>query len=229
MSSWRVEDRSGPEGARGDAGATMALTCPIPADEVERLKTLHALDLLDLSYEPSFDRITSLCCQIFEVPIALVSLVDAERQFFKSQRGLGEVRETARDLAFCAHAIMPDAPDVMTVLDAEADDRFKGNALVTDWPHIRFYAGARLGFTGSDGQVHHIGTLCIIDTAVEKGGFEGARADFDDTKVAMLEELAQVLVDAIELRGYKRRSLAAAAEAKKSADAAGAKKRKLDE
>ena len=109
--------------------------------------------------------------------------------------------------------------------DAEADDRFKGNALVTDWPHIRFYAGARLGFTGSDGQVHHIGTLCIIDTAVEKGGFEGARADFDDTKVAMLEELAQVLVDAIELRGYKRRALAAAAEAKKSADAADAKKR----
>ena len=207
----------------------MALTCPIPPDEVERLKTLHALDLLDLSYEPSFDRITSLCCQIFEVPIALVSLVDAERQFFKSQRGLGEVRETARDLAFCAHAIMPDAPDVMTVLDAQADDRFKGNALVTDWPHIRFYAGARLGFTGSDGQVHHIGTLCIIDTAVEKGGFEGARADFDDTKVAMLEELAQVLVDAIELRGYKRRALAAAAEAKKSADAADAKKRKLDE
>ena len=88
----------------------MAATCPIPPDEEERLKTLHDLDLLDVSYEPSFDRITSLCCQIFDVPIALVSLVDAERQFFKSQRGLGEVRETPRDLAFCAHAIMPDAP-----------------------------------------------------------------------------------------------------------------------
>ena len=99
----------------------MAATCPIPPDEEERLKTLHDLDLLDVSYEPSFDRITSLCCQIFDVPIALVSLVDAERQFFKSQRGLGEVRETPRDLAFCAHAIMPDAPDVMVVNDAQAD------------------------------------------------------------------------------------------------------------
>ena len=183
----------------------MAATCPIPPDEEERLKTLHDLDLLDVSYEPSFDRITSLCCQIFDVPIALVSLVDAERQFFKSQRGLGEVRETPRDLAFCAHAIMPDAPDVMVVNDAQADPRFRGNSLVTDWPHIRFYAGARLGFTGSAGVVHHIGTLCIIDTDVTKGGFEGAREEFDGSKVTMLEELAHVLVEAIELRGYKRR------------------------
>ncbi|KAH8056694.1 hypothetical protein JL721_9978 [Aureococcus anophagefferens] len=138
----------------------MAATCPIPPDEEERLKTLHDLDLLDVSYEPSFDRITSLCCQIFDVPIALVSLVDAERQFFKSQRA---------------------------------------------W--------------ASDGVVHHIGTLCIIDTDVTKGGFEGARAEFDGSKVTMLEELAHVLVEAIELRGYKRRD---------AKDEPG-KKRKLDD
>ena len=183
----------------------MALTCPIPPDEVERLKTLHALDLLDLSYEPSFDRITSLCCQIFEVPIALVSLVDAERQFFKSQRGLGEVRETARDLAFCAHAIMPDAPNVMTVLDAEADDRFKGNALVTDWPHIRFYAGTALRVAGGDGVKRPIGTLCVIDTAIEHGG-TGARTEdgWGVREKQILLDFGALLTGAIEARQQAR-------------------------
>jgi GAF domain-containing protein len=189
---------------------------PIPPDEEERIKTLHALDLMDATFEPAFQRITSLCCQIFDVPIALVSLVDTDKQFFKSNRGLGDVRETHRDLAFCAHAIMPEAEDVFVVPDATADDRFRANGLVTDWPHIRFYAGARIGCVGEDGKEHFIGTLCIIDTCVERGGICGARDDFDDTKRVMLEELAAMTKDAIELRTFRRRDAPAAKKRKAS-------------
>ncbi|MDV6328137.1 EAL domain-containing protein [Idiomarina sp. Sol25] len=127
-----------------------------PRNELQRLGKLLKTKLLDSAPEDRFDRITRLARQLFDVPIALVSLVDAERQWFKSSQGLNAT-ETHRDISFCGHAILQ--PDIFEVADASKDQRFADNPLVSGEPHIRFYAGAPLYTT--DG--HPIGTLCIID------------------------------------------------------------------
>jgi len=129
---------------------------PKPADEPRRLAELHALGLLDSVPEERFDRVTRLAQRLFGVPIALVSLVDEDRQWFKSHQGLA-VAETPREFAFCAHAILEDG--VMQVPDATADPRFMDNPLVLGSPKIRFYAGAPI--IGPDGA--KLGTLCLID------------------------------------------------------------------
>ena len=129
----------------------------IPQDEQSRLKALDSLNILDTFHEERFDRLTRMACRLFDVPIALVSLVDNRRQWFKSCIGLN-VSETARDISFCGHAIMSD--EVLVVPDAEKDARFADNPLVTGDPHIRFYAGCPIkSLNGS-----RLGTLCIIDS-----------------------------------------------------------------
>ncbi|MCX7205377.1 MAG: PAS domain S-box protein [Proteobacteria bacterium] len=130
---------------------------PIPPDETERLHLLHALELLDSEAEPAFDLITRLVSQILHVPIALVSLVDENRQWFKSRVGL-DATETPREFAFCAHSIMDRGP--MLVQDATQDERFADNPLVTGQPNIRFYAGVPIRSTGGLA----LGTLCAIDS-----------------------------------------------------------------
>lgn len=132
-------------------------TAPVPLNESRRLALLRELCILDTPPDQAFDLITKLATQAFGVPIALVALIDKERQWFKSRVGL-EVSETPRDQAFCAYAILQ--PEVMVVLDARADARFKDNPLVTGSPHIRFYASAPL--TSREGL--NLGTLCLIDT-----------------------------------------------------------------
>ena len=127
-----------------------------PPEEPQRLSALEATKLLDTPPEERFDRVTRLAAEAFDVPIALVSLVDRERQWFKSCYGLG-VRETGRDISFCGHAILKS--EAFVVSDALADERFSDNPLVTGEPHIRFYAGAPL----EDRSGFRIGTLCIID------------------------------------------------------------------
>jgi PAS domain S-box-containing protein len=126
------------------------------ANELGRIAALHGLGILDTPPEERFDRITRIAQQIFNVPIALVSLVDKDRQWFKSCQGLG-VSETPRDISFCGHAILGDG--LFVVPDALEDARFADNPLVTSDPKIRFYAGSTL--IGKDGQ--KLGTLCIID------------------------------------------------------------------
>lgn len=128
-----------------------------PPDESLRLEALRDLDILDTPPEQEFDRITKLLARSLHVPITLVSLVDENRQWFKSKVGL-DVQETHRDHAFCAHAILQESP--LIVPDAQLDPRFSANILVTGAPNIRFYAGAPI--RSSSG--HKLGTLCAIDS-----------------------------------------------------------------
>mgnify|MGYP001824975467 CR=1 FL=1 len=128
----------------------------LPDDEDIRIESLNSLDILDTPFDESYDRVTRLAQSMFSVPIALVSLVDTNRQWFKSCIGL-PVRETGRDISFCGHAILGNEPFIIN--DAAEDERFHDNPLVTDAPFIRFYAGRPL--KSLDGCA--IGTLCIID------------------------------------------------------------------
>jgi len=128
---------------------------PLPPDEEQRLATLHSLALLDTPEEPRFDRLTRLAAGILRVPVALVSLVDRDRQWFKSAHGVG-LRQTPRELSFCAHAVA--ARELLVVPDALADDRFADNPEVAGGSRVRFYAGCPL-FVGQS----CVGTLCILD------------------------------------------------------------------
>lgn len=132
-----------------------------PENEAARLIALQKLRLLDTEAEERFDRLTRLAKQLFSVPIAVISLVDEQRQWFKSCQGLN-VCETSRDISFCGHTILDD--DILEITDASLDSRFVDNPLVTGAPHIRFYAGAPL--TTVDG--YRIGTLCLIDNKQRK-------------------------------------------------------------
>ncbi|MDP2275187.1 MAG: ATP-binding protein [Archangium sp.] len=129
---------------------------PIPANESARLRRLEELEILDTPIERSFDNITQIAAAVLGTPIALVSLVDETRQWFKSHHGL-RARETSREVSFCGHVVA--AGDLMVVCDAHLDARFADNPLVTEDPQVRFYAGAPL--RTNDGLV--LGTLCAID------------------------------------------------------------------
>ena len=127
----------------------------LPADEEQRVQALVNTGLLDSAEEKRFERLTKLAQQVLHVPVALVSLVDSHRQWFKSRQGL-EVHETSRDVSFCAHAIL--GKEILEIEDARADPRFADNPLVIGPPHIRFYAGAPL----STQEGYRIGTLCVV-------------------------------------------------------------------
>ncbi|RZU47671.1 PAS domain S-box-containing protein [Fluviicoccus keumensis] len=127
----------------------------LPLNEDQRLQALRDLHILDTAPEERFDRLVRTARALFKTPIVLISLIDANRQWFKSCIGL-EVDSTPRDISFCGHAILHD--DILHIPDALADNRFADNPLVTGAPHIRFYAGAPLRTGG-----HRIGTLCLID------------------------------------------------------------------
>jgi len=129
----------------------------IPDDEERRIASLRELKILDTEPEERFDRITRLAAALFHVPMAIISLVDEDRQWFKSCIGLN-AKETPRDAAFCAHVVYSREPIVVS--DAFQDVRFADNPVVTNEPRIRFYAGYPLNL--DDGSC--IGTLCLLDT-----------------------------------------------------------------
>jgi len=128
----------------------------IPEDEQARLEALRHFKVLDTDPEEAFDDITRLASYICQTPSALISLVDADRQWFKSRVGF-EPQETSRDVSFCAHAILQPGPTV--VRDTLDDERFKDNPYVLSAPYIRFYAGAPLVST----EGFKLGTLCVLD------------------------------------------------------------------
>ncbi len=161
---------------------------PVPKNEKKRLNVLWQYEVLDTVPEEVFDDLTELAARICEAPIAMISLVDEKRQWFKSKVGTS-LNETARDISFCAHAIAQT--DLFIVPDATRDRRFARNPLVTRDPKVRFYAGAPL--ITPDGYV--LGTLCVIDKV--------ARELQPDQKQA-LRILAHHVVSQLELRRRSR-------------------------
>ncbi len=163
----------------------VALTCPVPDDEPQRMAAVRAYAILDTPPELEFDALTRLAAFMFDAPIAVVSVMDENRLWFKSKIGL-EVPELDRKVAFCAHAIMrPRA--ALVVHDLQDDPRFRGNPLVAQAPHIRFYAGAPIVAPGG----YALGTIAVIDA--QPRAFSAAQSD-------ALVDLATLVMSSLDSR-----------------------------
>lgn len=161
------------------------MAAPVPQNEADRLSALHAMAVLDTPPETDFDDIVRIASEICGAPISLVTLVDAERQWFKAKIGDVDVPETPREVAFCAHAIM--GRDLMVIPDATADARFADNPFVRADDGIRFYAGAPL--LTPEGAA--LGTLCVVDHSPHRLNLDQMRA---------LRSLAKQVTELLELR-----------------------------
>ncbi len=173
----------------GPPGELLNMQKPqIPVDEAKRLAALYATELFGTGPEEAFDRITRLATKLLDVPTALVSLVGSDTQWFKSRCGLA-AQSTSRDISFCGHAILSDAP--LVVEDATLDERFADNPAVTGPPHVRFYAGVPLHSVERD----RLGTLCVIDTHPRR---------FSAEQLSQLHELARMVEELIYHRQLAR-------------------------
>ena len=157
---------------------------PLPKTESERLEDLHGLEMLDTPAEEPFDGIVEVAAALFDVPMALISLVDSERQWFKANVG-APIRESCRSLAFCSYTILET--ETMVVDDLALDSRFAAHPFVVGPPGLRFYAGAPLVSERRE----CVGTLCILDSKPRV---------LDLPKRRLLERLARQTIDAMELR-----------------------------
>ena len=157
---------------------------PIPLNEHARLELLRQYNILDTAAEPAFDEIAARAAEVCQTPISLLTFVDRDRVWFKSNTGL-ELPEIPRDASFCAHAICQD--ELYVTPDMLADERFSQNPLVTQKPHLRFYAGMPL--LSPEGLV--LGTLCVIDRKPR---------ELTPEQTDELKELAQGAVLLLEIR-----------------------------
>jgi len=160
------------------------MQAPVPDDEASRLLALRSMEVLDTDPESDFDDIVALASEVCAAPISLVTLVDADRQWFKAKVGLA-ADETSRDVSFCAHAIL--GKDLLVIPDATADARFADNPYVKSDPGVRFYAGAPL--VTSDG--YALGTLCVVDHHPHRLSLDQLRA---------LRALARKVTEQLDLR-----------------------------
>ena len=159
--------------------------CPLPANEAQRLQAVRSYDILDTPPELDFDALTRVAAHAFNTPAAVVGLMDSDRLWFKSKLGL-DVPQLDRQIAMCAHAIMrPDEP--LVIEDLQQDPRFKQNPLVTQAPHLRFYAGAPL----IDPQGYALGTIAVVDMKPRT---------ITETQRTMLQDLSTLVISALESR-----------------------------
>ena len=172
------------------------MKAPLPPNEEARLASLRSLKILDTPIEERFERIARMARRSFRVPIAAISLIDADRQWFKAVDGLA-ANETSREVAFCSHAILSDDP--LVVGDARQDPRFADNPLVQGDPNIRFYAGCPVH--GPDGAT--LGTLCIIDRTPRT---------VEDQDVEALQDLARLVEDELRVKSANERHAALISE-----------------
>jgi diguanylate cyclase (GGDEF)-like protein len=170
----------------------------LPQNEEKRIEILESLNILDTLHEERFDRFTRLAKKIFDTPIALVSLLDENRQWFKSCFGV-PVLETSKDISFCGHAILDD--EIFIINNAIEDERFRDNPLVTDAPYIRFYAGVPLFYN----KEIKLGTLCIIDTKPRNFTKEDLEPLKDLAILAQREIISLQLAISDELTGITNR------------------------
>lgn len=171
---------------------------PIPKNEQKRLNALKAYDLLDTAPDQDVDEMTTLAAALCDVPIALVTLVDENRQWFLSKVGV-DTDQTPRDQAFCAHTIVQN--EILIIEDAHKDDRFAANELVTGPPYIRFYAGVPLSTPSGE----NLGSLCVIDTSPKT---------LNDDQVQALKTLSRQVVKLFELRRMSKQLADTLAELK---------------
>ncbi len=185
----------------------------LPLNEARRLQALLDYAILDTPNEEAFDRLARIAAALLEAPIALISLIDGSRQWFKARVGLA-ASETPRDWAFCSHALVQEEP--LVVLDAPADPRFADNPLVTGEPEIRFYLGAQLNTPAGE----TLGTLCVIDRV--------PRVAPDPARVQVLRDLADLVMDEMELRRVGRAVVAQARAEREIAERVQAAHRTLE-
>lgn len=161
------------------------IACPIPSNESQRLKAVKSYEILDTPPEVDFDTLTRVATQAIGTPAGVIGLMDTNRLWFKSQLGLG-VPQLDRQIAFCAHALMKPG-EALIVEDLQQDPRFKDNPLVTQAPHLRFYAGAPL----IDRDGFALGTIAVVDIQPRK---------FSLTQVELLRDLSTLVITALENR-----------------------------
>ena len=166
---------------------------PVAEDEVERINKLKKYQVLNTNEESSFARLTELARLFFNMPVVTITFMDEETQYLKSVHGLGGVCTTTRKVAICNYTVLSDK--VFVVADLAADTRFSQNPLVTEWPKIRFYAGAPI-IMHEDGKKYRLGSLCLMDMQ--------PHYDFNDEKANILAQFAMMAADALQLQDQQR-------------------------
>ena len=166
---------------------------PIAADDAERINRLKKYQVMNNNEEPAFARLTELAKLFFNMPIVTITFMDEDTQYLKSGHGLGGVCTTTREVAICNYTVLSD--EVFVVPDLAADSRFNQNPLVTESPHLRFYAGAPI-IMNEDGKTYRLGSLCLMDVQPHH--------EFTDKHAELLAQFAMMAADALQLQNQQR-------------------------